>query len=309
MEIFCYLCNNKTKDWTQNISQIKSKHSGTPVIQYIVQFLGDFLSHRNLYDERNSLCSGCLSRIYAYDWMVLKAKEQEKVLKQVLIATEKMYANRKFVTGDANGEPNKIETVFLNDVKITTATENKVKCEEVVTVPDSPPPPPASTSALESATALPLPMSVQPSLSSQTPIKPVEPVKKGKPIIVRVVKRVPFLKSKPKVPLTLKTPVKEESSVKSTSRSDEGSSKTSSKAERQKSPQKPTKTFEIKPFTCDICEWQFKVYKSFQVSHGVVLVARALFNFTEMDLIFKKNDFFFSIPIIFIFSIHLHLFH
>lgn len=222
MEIFCYLCNNKTKDWSQNLKKIKSKHSGTLITDYIAQFLGDFESVRNLYDEANCLCSLCLSRIHAYDWMIVKTKEQEKVLRQVLIATETK--KKEFM--------NAYKHVFGTD-----ETEKKIKFEEIMEVPDSPQPKPE------------LP---------DTPTKPVEPVKRSKPIIVRVVKRVPFLKTTMNATSLQpsKPPLKINASGEGPS-----TLKPKPKPVEKPITQKPKKATGTEIVVCDICDGKFKGIK------------------------------------------------
>lgn len=160
MEISCYLCNSTIKHWCPNLVETKSKHSGTPIIEFIKKFLNDYASKRNINDKSNCICSDCLCRIHSYDWMCLKVKEQEREFRTLLLQTEiKFVANQikiehcdinsgaHFANGRTNGDENK---------SIDIKTEKK-----------------------------------------HEPSKATDVVKKSKPIIVRVVKRVPFLKSKP----------------------------------------------------------------------------------------------------------------
>lgn len=234
MEIFCYLCNNKTKDWSQNLRKIKSKHSGTLITDFIAQFLGDFESVRNLYDEANCLCSLCLSRIQAYDWMIVKTKEQEKVLRQVLIATETK--KKEFMNA-------------YNLVFGTEETEKKIKFEEIIELPDSPQPKPEPP---------------------ETPTKSVEPVKRSKPIIVRVVKRVPFLKTTTNATLQpSKPPLKVNASGEGPAKlQPTPKPKPVEKPKPVKKPitQKPIKANGTELVVCDICDGRFKGIKLLEVS-------------------------------------------
>lgn len=88
MEVICYVCNETAKDWRRNLVETKSKHSKTSIATFIKTFLKDNVSERNVDDESNCICSDCLSRIYAYDWMCINVKKQENELRQLLLKTE-----------------------------------------------------------------------------------------------------------------------------------------------------------------------------------------------------------------------------
>lgn len=159
MEVICYVCNKKTKDWRQNFNEIKSKHSGTSIKVFIEKLLNHFLSQRNLDDETNCICSMCLSLIYAYDWTCMKVIEQEKELRLILLTTEKNL-----------DESNVKKECTIVDIDVI---KNGRDVKPSVTKVETP-----------------------------VPVKQVEPVKRSKPIIVRVVKRVPFLKKNPQTQTT-----------------------------------------------------------------------------------------------------------
>ncbi|XP_055326365.1 zinc finger protein 25-like [Sitodiplosis mosellana] len=161
MEVTCYVCNNRTKEWTQNLAETKSKHSGTPITVFITGFLKDYISLRDINDVTNCICSDCLSRIYSYDWMILKVKEQEREFHMLLMSTEKNFISSRIKTED------------LVESKAKIANGRKFKDESSKEVK-----PVSGTEARQTDT-------------------PGDNVKRSKPIVVRVVKRVPFLKSKP----------------------------------------------------------------------------------------------------------------
>lgn len=255
MEKLCYLCNSTSKDWTQNLTEIKSKHSGTRIIEFIIQFLGDFASVRNIYDESHCICSACLSRIYAFDWMCMKVKEQEKVLKQMLIATETKFNEQyeretKFLEQYSRKNGRQPETIFVDanngmENIIETKIEIKVE-EEIIPVPDSPPPPPTP-----------------PLIPPEPDVKSAAPVKRSKPIIVRVVKRVPFLKYNSNALLKSSKPL---TKVVKKGTSGEGSSQINLSSDTKAKTQKPQKTTKTGPVVCDLCDWQYESSKSLEVS-------------------------------------------
>ncbi|XP_055326323.1 zinc finger protein 569-like [Sitodiplosis mosellana] len=95
MDVICYVCNEETRDWHRNLVETKSKHTKTPIVTFIVQFLDDYVSQRNVRDESNCICSECLRRIYTYDWMCLKVKEQEKELRTLILKSETSFTSNQ----------------------------------------------------------------------------------------------------------------------------------------------------------------------------------------------------------------------
>lgn len=162
MAVLCYVCNYKTNVGYEKLAIAESKHSKTLIVEFIRKFQHDFLPQRNLYDESNVICSGCLSRIHAYDWMCEKIKDEERELHALLVKTEfnlKMDIKHEKNDGEF-GVEHAMEGVQFDD---TDQKESKIDIQQNL-----------------------------PDLNQR--IKAAESVKKGKPIIIRVVKRVPFLK-------------------------------------------------------------------------------------------------------------------
>lgn len=95
MDVICYVCNEETSDWHRNLMEIKSKHSKTPIVQFIVKFLADYVSQRNINNESNCICSECLNRIQSYDWMCVKIKEQENELRTLILKTESYFTSKQ----------------------------------------------------------------------------------------------------------------------------------------------------------------------------------------------------------------------
>lgn len=233
MEAICYICNNRSKKWTQNLVGIKSKHSSTPITEFVSKFLDDYRSDRNLYNPTNCICSDCLSKIYAYDWTCTKAREQEKELRTLLLKTESTVKSLK-IRGHAEDRIDTNETLnndptnplngvvqiiddedysnggrmddnkgdvqnamreFPSSEAAKSTTRSKIPATSVVKIEKSSPnvdikPEPSTMCDIKPT------MKMLPQQGKNVTSK-VEPPKKGKPIIVRVVKRVPFLKSNP----------------------------------------------------------------------------------------------------------------
>lgn len=233
MEVICYVCNKQTKEYSQNLVETKSKHTGTPICEFITKFLCNYVSLRDLDDAKNCICSICLSRIYSYDWMCLKVKEQERDFNLILLTTEKQFVDRQVKTEDCVGTKRNVANgrIKLDD----TSIEKK------------------------------------PVISGGEVIKtgtPAENVKKSKPIIIRVVKRVPFLKSKPTnstVPLKSTATSSAIPIITPTKRiqvKTEGPS--GSNAKLLLTPKKKDK---VKINVCEFCDEKFTNGSSFEVSY------------------------------------------
>lgn len=249
MEMYCYVCNKKGTNWPQNLAEIKSKHSGTPVIVFIEKFRAGFPSQRNINDKLNPLCSECLSQIYSYDWMCIKVKEQETRLRHLLQKTE----------------------IEFNNIQIKTEEENFVVVNDNGTMNDDA-------------------MDVKPKLKPSPPTPPLPPsepitandvgenVKKRKPIIVRVVKRVPFLKSKsiiktPAAP-TVSASAQPNKSISTTTTTTVTSNIGEGKPVFNRKPiqipnstlTKKTKLIQIKVQVCKFCDAKFKQQSTLEVT-------------------------------------------
>lgn len=252
MATLCYFCNKQLTENFQQLVNLKSKHSGRPITDYIKKFLGpDFVSHRMIHDESNCICFECLSRIYSYDWMSTKIKDLERELRSLILFTESQF------------DQIKTETIVLNG--------NDVLMEDADSKNDVKP-------------SIPMPRSivVQPSLSVSNNDKSAEPaqssdaVKKSKPIIVRVVKRVPFLKK----PVTAVQPNKAVSKVvpqfesslhaqimESSKKFQKIQARKRAKASRKKKIQPKTDevVIDVIPIKCEFCETVFEHITLLQV--------------------------------------------
>lgn len=328
MEVFCYVCHNKTKNWAQNLVEVKSKHSRTSIAEFLKKFLDDYPTDRNLYHQGNCICNECVSKIYAYDWTCIKAKEQETELRNILLKTETVFKNWKFSgslkNGGANGNEVAMSGPFnpLNgvvhiidaedyniddqtddkvDIKAemdkyspskstTTASEPEIQVAPVVVVRRKPsnmdvkPDPtitlcdikPTIEKQMTITLSQPQPQQQRQQQQQQQPktVTPkIEPVKKGKPIIVRVVKRVPFLKSQPSN--TTSQPISTTSQPNTaTTAPSSGPSSVNGTATTEEAPKPTVKTSPVKKKTavgkqipvCKYCDGRFPNVKILQVT-------------------------------------------
>lgn len=295
MEVHCYLCNSETEDFCENFSQINSKHTQTPIVEYIIQFLGDFISKRNVYDEANCMCMECVSRIHAYDWSVLKAKEQEKVLTNILMKTETTLAIEEHSKANvvaglidicnrvSENDPLMSDPLKCEPLENDAMTEEDVTMsdDEMSSVPEAVPvivPMPIPTPGL-----IPVPVPAPKPLSTGLPpqissllvstANSFKSINKNKPIIVRVLKRLPLPKSTTKTPTKspTKTPTNQSKSIKQPWKGMSTSemiamSKTLHKMKRSQEKQSAEVEVEI-PTTCDLCGAEFENSKLLRVSY------------------------------------------
>lgn len=87
----CYICNNTSMFYCKNIYKLSSKHSETPICDFIVKFLGKETSR--LCHEENIVCSDCLSKIDEYDLACITVERVERELRDTLLHTESIYAS------------------------------------------------------------------------------------------------------------------------------------------------------------------------------------------------------------------------
>lgn len=109
----CYICNNVTKHFHQNLTKIKSTHSKTVISDFVRRFLGNFLSHRTIDNESNCICGQCLKQIDAFDLTSIKAAKQEEELRNLLLSTELSNNNVKIECKHEVDSHSK--TVFVKD--------------------------------------------------------------------------------------------------------------------------------------------------------------------------------------------------
>lgn len=285
MEAICYVCNKKTTTWTKDLCETKSKHSRTPIIQFIEKLLNDYESQRNLCDKSNCICNICLSKFYAYDWSCVKAKEQEIELRMILMNTEAFYENCTFSSNVDGPESGKFNASCLNNVVHIISDENddqtvdnkasvKIEVQQEFSEPcsqeESKPPPLEAVKKTEpiekvikAAQPIVKPLKNLRKVTVTKAVTPTEPPKKGKPIIVRVVKRVPFLKSNPADPTQPNATVKSETS-------NGNASSTSSVVAPVKPPVKPIvlrkQSKNVTIPRCKYCDGRFPNDKILQVN-------------------------------------------
>lgn len=114
MEVTCFVCDNRTEKWRQNLNKTKTTHSGLPIKVLIQKLSNDIVSQRDLNDESNCICLFCLSQISAYDWMSTKAKEHERNLRSLLLKSETNFAKKLANTNIRRDGEN--ESVVLLDI-------------------------------------------------------------------------------------------------------------------------------------------------------------------------------------------------
>lgn len=79
--------------YCKNIYKLASKHTETPICDFIVKFLGKELSRVvTNEDEENIVCTDCLNKIDEYDMACMTVERVERELRAALLLTESIYA-------------------------------------------------------------------------------------------------------------------------------------------------------------------------------------------------------------------------
>lgn len=94
----CFICNIASSDCQSNISELKSQHSGTRIIEFIKKFFRDVPPRRIIADETNFFCTECIIRINEYDYACAMAERIEQEFHEMLIKSEKNWTNKVAVS-------------------------------------------------------------------------------------------------------------------------------------------------------------------------------------------------------------------
>lgn len=114
----CYICDNTSVFYCKNIFKLKSKHSETPICDFICKFLGQELTRLPSNDVDNVVCAECLNKIDEYDFACMTVERVEKELRDVLLHTESVYA---------------VDKVFVDDTDFDDVAKEEEKSDEVNT--------------------------------------------------------------------------------------------------------------------------------------------------------------------------------
>lgn len=90
----CFICDFSASDSQTNFTQIKSLHSGYPLLIFIRKFLRKSILGRDISDSLNCICCKCLIRINEYDEICVKAKRIEDELHRMLLKSDQTWQKR-----------------------------------------------------------------------------------------------------------------------------------------------------------------------------------------------------------------------
>lgn len=121
----CFICDEVTNNYCNNIFQQHTKHSETMIYKFLEKFLtniGETFENKLNYDEnRNIICQKCLLKLDEYDSATLSAQRIEYELTQLLIHTKELYEN-------GNNKSNKF--IVAHKENTTTIIINKILLDE-----------------------------------------------------------------------------------------------------------------------------------------------------------------------------------
>lgn len=78
--------------YCKNIYKLSSKHSETPICDFINKFLGKESARVTSNEDENIVCTDCLNKIDEYDLACITVERVERELRAALLHTESMYA-------------------------------------------------------------------------------------------------------------------------------------------------------------------------------------------------------------------------
>lgn len=119
MPRYCYICNQETHSWRQNLTEWELKNSNISICDLLKTLLKDDISHRNVEDEANCVCDECYERIEEYDAMKAKVLVAENELRAKIISTEQFFMRIKLENerDEVNTEPSPFEVIDVSGIK------------------------------------------------------------------------------------------------------------------------------------------------------------------------------------------------
>lgn len=117
----CFVCNFVSEHCQSNFVQIKSQHSGYPLLIFMRKFLRKYGSSRSISDPFNCICEKCLKRVNEYDDLCVKAKRIEDDLHKLLINSDKSWKSRN--------EMNRLNNLFFGPDE--SNQESDMELEEI----------------------------------------------------------------------------------------------------------------------------------------------------------------------------------
>lgn len=85
----CFICNETSVNYQNDLTQVKSQHSGYPFLIFMRKFLRKSILSRNISNANNCVCERCIIRVNEYDDLCVKAKRIEDDLHELLIKSDK----------------------------------------------------------------------------------------------------------------------------------------------------------------------------------------------------------------------------
>lgn len=87
----CYICDNTVESESNNIFEVLSGHSQTPVHLFMEKFVGHSLSSRTETNFPDLLCQQCMDKFNEYDLAVVTAERVQHEMLQIFNATIHKY--------------------------------------------------------------------------------------------------------------------------------------------------------------------------------------------------------------------------
>lgn len=92
MSQLCYICNVKSRVYSRNLYETRSKHTKTRISDFVLDWLTGHRQNRpDVTRDDNCVCANCLGKINRYDLMCVSVKRLETELRDTFLLTESLF--------------------------------------------------------------------------------------------------------------------------------------------------------------------------------------------------------------------------
>lgn len=122
MAKLCFVCNKGTREWRQNLSELKLNHSKATVSSLLNIFLQDVEHRRNVDDSSNCICGECFEAFDEYDCIREMTRLKEQQLRTLFLTTEMLFMND-------NGKKENCQTADVGEFE-KTQVDSRCFCDK-----------------------------------------------------------------------------------------------------------------------------------------------------------------------------------
>lgn len=132
----CYVCNENTNEWTDNMGQLKSQYSDKAIVVIIKDILDDYISKRMLEIQTGYICANCLYEIEDFDFHRMSAALRKQKIQENIQKTEQTLCSQPYGAYDIHMEVISDQAKALYDQLIIRNGKTLVPlCEDILKSP------------------------------------------------------------------------------------------------------------------------------------------------------------------------------